>query len=194
MSGIGKVAQLILAVVSPGNIVANIVAGGISEAGSFDRLISGAQQAGDMMQDLKTGHLLNASPRAQYMGMIIGSAFSVFVTVFSYQLFNSVYKIPGPNFEVPTAQVSFNFNFKVWLDMAELTNGKSLPMYSGTFSLIFSILFGFFTYVKAQGKFKKYSHFIPSGIAFAVGIYNPPYFTLPRVLGALVSQDRKSVV
>lgn len=50
MSGVGKLSQIVFAVVAPGNIIANIIAGAIAEAG--------AQQAGDLMQDLKTGHLL----------------------------------------------------------------------------------------------------------------------------------------
>lgn len=49
VSGIGKVSQLLFAVVAPGNLVANLVAGAVAEAG--------AMAAGDMMQDLKCGHL-----------------------------------------------------------------------------------------------------------------------------------------
>ena len=45
VSGVGKVSQLVFAFVAPGNVVSNILAGGIAEAG--------AQQAGDLMQDLK---------------------------------------------------------------------------------------------------------------------------------------------
>lgn len=46
------------AVVAPGQVVANLVAGAVAEAG--------AQQAGDMMQDFKTAHLLGVCPRAQF--------------------------------------------------------------------------------------------------------------------------------
>lgn len=52
VSGVGKLSQLVFAVVAPGNVVANLVAGAIAEAG--------AQQAGDMMQDFKTAALLGA--------------------------------------------------------------------------------------------------------------------------------------
>lgn len=55
VSGIGKISQLLFAVLQPHSVVANIIAGAVAEAG--------AQQAGDLMQDLKTGALLNASPR-----------------------------------------------------------------------------------------------------------------------------------
>lgn len=62
VSGTGKISQLLFAVLQPNNVVANIIAGGVAEAG--------AQQAGDLMQDLKTGALLKASPRSQFYGQV----------------------------------------------------------------------------------------------------------------------------
>jgi len=62
VSGTGKISQLLFAVLQPNNVVANIIAGGVAEAG--------AQQAGDLMQDLKTGTLLKASPRSQIYGRV----------------------------------------------------------------------------------------------------------------------------
>lgn len=58
-----------------------------------------------MMQDLKTGHLLRASPRAQFYGQLIGSAVSVVYAVLAYMLFTSAYEVPGPVLGVPVAQV-----------------------------------------------------------------------------------------
>lgn len=34
VSGLGKISQLLFAVIQPGNIVANIIAGGVAEAGA----------------------------------------------------------------------------------------------------------------------------------------------------------------
>ena len=34
VSGLGKISQLIFAVIQPGNVVANIIAGGVAEAGA----------------------------------------------------------------------------------------------------------------------------------------------------------------
>ncbi|KAJ1645107.1 OPT super, partial [Coemansia asiatica] len=186
VSGIGKVSQVVFAGVMPGNLVGNLVAGGIAEAG--------AQQAGDLMQDLKTGHLLNASPRAQFCGQMIGSVFSVFVTAGAYLLYNKVYPIPGPQFPVPTAQV--------WLDMARLVNGHPLPPHVWPFINAFSIIFialpiagVFVDRVKTDVVFvgpwgiKKATvkRWWPSGIAFAIGIYNTPNFTLMRAIGAITT-------
>ncbi|KAG6842328.1 hypothetical protein C0991_010617 [Blastosporella zonata] len=104
VSGLGKISQLVFAWVQPGNIVANIIAGGVTEAG--------AQQAGDLMQDLKTGHLLHASPRSQFYGQLIGSSVSILVSTTAFTLYNRAYTIPGPSFPAPTAYV--------WLSLARL--------------------------------------------------------------------------
>lgn len=116
VSGVGKVSQIAFAVVAPGNVVANIIAGAIAEAG--------AQQAGDLMQDLKTGHLVGASPKAQFVGQLIGSFFSVFVSVAAYELYSNAYEIPSPTFPVPTAGVRRPLKYEtnesrfglIWLD------------------------------------------------------------------------------
>ena len=92
---------------------------------------AGAQQAGDMMQDLKTGHLLNASPKIQFIGQLVGSFFSIFVAVLAYMLYSNSYEIPGPEFQVPTAPV--------WLNMARFVNNGNLPPNVIYFCIAFGI-------------------------------------------------------
>ncbi|KAG0093494.1 hypothetical protein BGZ93_007562 [Podila epicladia] len=187
VSGIGKVSQFVFAGVVPGGIVANLIAGGIAEAG--------AQQAGDLMQDLKTGHLLGASPKAQFWAQLIGSLFSVFISTGVFKLYSSAYQLPGPEFAVPTA--------KVWLDLAKLVNGHSLPLHTGPFIWGFAGLFAGLTlltviysdvaFLKSRDRNgvvrgrPRWVGWIPSGIAFAIGMYNLPNFTLARFVGGVVS-------
>ena len=64
--------------------MANLIAGAISEAG--------AMAAGDLMQDLKCGHLVGASPRAQFYGQMIGSVFSIFFATAAWMLYSSAYE------------------------------------------------------------------------------------------------------
>lgn len=64
------------------------------------------------MQDLKTGHLIHASPRAQFYGQLIGSSLSILVSASAYTLYQKAYSIPGPSFPAPTAYV--------WLSVARL--------------------------------------------------------------------------
>lgn len=73
------------------------------------------------MQDLKTGHLLRASPRAQFYGQLIGSCLSIVVTSIAYSLYNRAYDIPGPSFPAPTAYV--------WLSLARLLSEFTVAGY-----------------------------------------------------------------
>ncbi|KAG0279655.1 hypothetical protein BGZ95_000607 [Linnemannia exigua] len=187
VSGIGKVSQFAFAGVVPGGIVANLIAGGIAEAG--------AQQAGDLMQDLKTGHLLGASPKAQFWAQLIGSLASVFISTGVFKLYSAAYELPGPQFAVPTA--------KVWLDLARLLNGQPLPYNTGPFIWGFSAFFALLTIISVvysdvaflksrsrDGSIRgrpRWVGWIPSGIAFAIGMYNLPNFTLARFVGGVVS-------
>ncbi|KAJ7104085.1 OPT oligopeptide transporter protein-domain-containing protein [Mycena belliarum] len=172
VSGLGKISQLFFAWVQPGNIVANIIAGGVAEAG--------AQQAGDLMQDLKTGHLCGASPRAQFFGQLIGSAVSIVVTTTGYSLYNRAYVIPGPSFPAPTAYV--------WLSLARLLRDGQLPENSAIFMISFAAIFGLISGIKTYTAQHQlwYSQWIPSGVAFAIGFLNTPSFTIARLIGGIV--------
>lgn len=179
VSGIGKLSQLVFALVIPSNhparILINVVAGGIAEAG--------AQQAGDLMQDLKTGHLIGASPRAQFVAQIIGTLYSVVLSGIMYKVYNNVYEIPSQQFRIPTAII--------WIDCSRLVTGDGLPPWAFEFSLAFGLIFGAISLVKnltpASSKFYKYLVYVPNGVAVGIGIYNTPNFTLARFVGGLAA-------
>ncbi|CAH2350737.1 putative oligopeptide transporter [[Candida] railenensis] len=179
VSGIGKLSQLIFAVVIPNNhpskILINLVAGGIAEAG--------AQQAGDLMQDLKTGHLIGASPRAQFIAQLIGTMWSVVLSSVMYKVYNSVYRIPSEMFRIPTAVI--------WIDCSRLVTGEGLPPKAFEFSILFGVIFGFISLLKnivpKTSKYYKHLVYLPNGVAVGIGIYNTPNFTLARFLGGALS-------
>ncbi|KAI0058594.1 OPT superfamily oligopeptide transporter [Artomyces pyxidatus] len=172
VSGLGKISQLLFAVIQPGNVVANIIAGGVAEAG--------AQQAGDLMQDLKTGHLIHASPKAQFYGQLIGSTLSIPVTVTAYVLYSRAYPIPGPTFPAPTAYV--------WLSLARLLRNGELPQNSAIFMLSSAIFFGVVSVLKTSATHRQlwYAKYIPSGVAFAIGFLNTPSFSIARLIGGVI--------
>ncbi|KAI0461936.1 hypothetical protein LJB42_004541 [Komagataella kurtzmanii] len=179
VSGIGKISQLVFALIipasQPGAVLINLIAGGISEAG--------AQQAGDLMQDLKTGHLIGASPKAQFVAQMIGSGYSVLLSSIMYKVYDSVYELPGPIFRIPTAII--------WIDCARIVNGKGLPPHALKFSVIFGLIFGIVAIIKnvmpKSHKWHKFLVYIPSGVPVGIGIYNIPSFTLARFIGGIVS-------
>ncbi|RKF56301.1 putative oligopeptide transporter [Erysiphe neolycopersici] len=175
VSGISKLAQLLFAIFIPASnknsILINLVAGAISEAGAL--------QAGDLLQDLKTGHLLGAAPDAQFWGQIIGSAVGAIVSSLIYKLYTNVYSIPGKLFQVPTGYV--------WISTARLVTGHGLPEMAWAWCLSSAVLFTGLTLLRIVGVGKKWHSLVPSGIAVAVGMYNPPSFTLARVFGGTLS-------
>lgn len=157
VSGISKLAQLFFAVIIPqsnkNSVIINLVAGAVSEAGAL--------QAGDLMQDLKTGHLLGAAPNAQFWGQIIGSAVGAVVSALIYKLYTNVYDVPGALFEVPTGYV--------WIFTARLVTGKGLPHMAWEWALGAAIIFTITTTIRATNVSKRWHSHIPGGIAVAVG-------------------------
>jgi uncharacterized oligopeptide transporter (OPT) family protein len=159
-------------------IVTNLLAGAVSEAGAL--------QAGDMMQDLKTGHLLGASPKAQFYGQVIGSLFGAVVSTAVYKMYVRVYPVPGDHIQIPTAFV--------WIFTARLVTGQGLPPMAWQAAVIFGVIFVATTVLKIMSTYRKpfgYSpspwvSFIPGGIAVAVGMFNVPSFTLARAIGGAI--------
>lgn len=180
VSGIGKLSQLLTALAipssRPGAILINLIVGAISEAT--------AQQAGDLMQDLKTGYLLGGSPQAQFLGQIFGSIWGIIIAAPMYRWYDKIYEIPGPLFKIPTAVI--------WIDCARLVNGHELPDNVDKFVLIFGFIFLVLSLIRGLNKgknnrYSKYTDLIPSGVAVGIGIYNTPSFTLARFVGGLIS-------
>ncbi|KAI0112186.1 OPT oligopeptide transporter protein-domain-containing protein [Nemania sp. FL0031] len=175
VSGISKIAQLFFALIIPqtnkASVLINLIAGAVSEAGAL--------QAGDLMQDLKTGHLLGAAPKAQFWGQIIGATVGAVVSAWIYRLYTAVYEVPGDLFQVPTAFV--------WIFTARLVTGKGLPYMAREFAGGAAVIFAVFTILRAKGIGKKWHAYIPGGIAVAVGMYNVPSFTLARTIGGLMN-------
>ncbi|PSS00514.1 OPT oligopeptide transporter [Coniella lustricola] len=175
VSGISKLAQLFFALIipqsHPTSVLINLVAGAVSEAGAL--------QAGDLMQDLKTGHLLGAAPKAQFWGQVIGATCGAVVSAFIYRLYTAVYTIPGSLFQVPTAYV--------WIFTARLVTGQGLPYMAREWAIAFAALFTLTTAVRIYGANKTWQVYVPGGIAVAVGMYNVPSFTLARTVGGLIA-------
>lgn len=191
VSGISKLTQLIFSLATPASshtrrsaVVTNLLAGAVSEAGAL--------QAGDMMQDLKTGHLLGASPKAQFYGQVIGSVFGAVVSTAVYKMYVGVYPVPGDQFQIPTAFV--------WIFTARLVTGQGLPPMAWQAAVLFGAVFVGTTVLKivatSSAVFRggggrsgppSWISFVPGGIAVAVGMFNVPSFTLARAIGGVIA-------
>jgi len=170
LGGMGKVTQLVFGGLAPGAMSTNLMAAAISSAG--------ASQAGDMMQDLKTGHLLGAAPRPQVLAQLIGVFFGVFFCVPIYLLFDEVYEIGGEELPAPAAHA--------WRAMAELlADGFGALPPGAVGAVVAGLVFGsalpiIRKLVPSVGKY------LPSALAFGIAFIVPALYSVAMFIGALV--------
>lgn len=169
VGGMGKVSQLVYGGLAPGQIPTNLMAAAITGAG--------ASQAGDMMQDLKTGRLLGASPRKQFLAQLIGIAAGVFFCVPAYLLVTEAYPVGGEKLPAVAAVA--------WKAVAELlANGlDALPPQSGA-AVAGGLLFGAALPI-ARKIAPKLAPWLPSGLAFGIAFIIPAFYSMIIFFGAM---------
>jgi putative OPT family oligopeptide transporter len=179
IGGMGKITQMVYGVISPGNISTNLLAAGITGAG--------ASQAADMMQDLKTGHMLGANPRSQFKAQCLGIITGIIFAVPIYKLFDSAYTIGQGDIPAPAAHA--------WKAMAQvLTRGaEAMPAHS-FWAVTAAIIFGII--LSILKKVPKVQNYVPSGLAMGIAFIVPAYYSIAMFFGAmfLVLWKRKSPI
>lgn len=170
VGAMGKITQVVYAVVDPGQIPTNLMAAGITAAG--------ASQSGDLMHDLKAGYMLKVSIRRQVIAQLIGVVVGVFTAAGVYRLLTAAYTIPGDDFTGPAVMA--------WHAMAKLlADGiDSLPPHAMTAAAIGAIIgfaMPFVAKIKGVGKW------LPSPIALGIAFMVTPYSSLSMWLGAVVT-------
>jgi uncharacterized oligopeptide transporter (OPT) family protein len=95
---LGKVTQLIFGVLSPGNMNINLMSANITA--------SAASSSADLLTDLKSGYLLGANPRKQFIAQFAGIFMGTLVTVCCFKiLVPDASVLGGTVFPAPSAQM-----------------------------------------------------------------------------------------
>ena len=168
IGGMGKVTQLVYGGIAPGQTGTNLMAAAITGAG--------AAQAADMMQDLKTGHLLGASPRKQFLAQIVGICAGVLFVVPVYYLFTAGYELGGEKLPAPAAFA--------WKAMAELlTKGlDALPAMAAEAAGIAALVGVALSILQRVERFKGY---VPSGLAMGIAFIIPAFYSFVMFYGVV---------
>ena len=170
VSGVAKVTQFAFGALAPGQVATNLLAGGVTG--------SGASQAADMMGDLKTGHLLGASPRKQFIAQVIGVGVGVLVAAPVFLLVTQNGALIGSK-DLP-APSAF-----AWKATAELlaVGLKALPPHA-EWGALAGALFGI-----AIPLLKRFAprteRFLPSAMAMGIAFIIPAFYALPFLMGAI---------
>ncbi|KXN73602.1 OPT superfamily oligopeptide transporter [Conidiobolus coronatus NRRL 28638] len=184
---IGKTTQFIFAPFKHANpmldLQVNLIAGNVAA--------SCAAQTVDMVGDLKTGHLLRASPRSQFYAQIIGSIFGVVIAVVVFWVFGKAYPciltLSEGNDHCPFQAPSV----AAWQGVAvALTSNisNSIPPSSQIACLVFGIV-TIVTTVLKRTYLKNHANWIPNWNAFGIALVNPaPYILCASFYGLIIAK------
>ncbi len=152
VGAMGKVMQLLFAVLSPGNVTHNLMSAGTAA--------NSASSSADLLTDLKSGYLLGANPRKQFLAQFIGIFFGTLAIVPAWYLMipNEAalqkFPLPATNMWVAVARV--------------LSEGiGTLPM-SARWAILIGSLIGIALPV-LERQFPKARQWLPSAMGLGLG-------------------------
>jgi len=97
VGAMGKITQLAFGAVSPGNMNVNLMSANVTAAA--------ASSSADLLTDLRSGYLLGANPRKQFIAQFAGIFVGTLVTVLSFRLLVPDASVLGTDqFPAPAAQ------------------------------------------------------------------------------------------
>ena len=180
IGAMGKITQLSYGIIAPSDITANLMTAGVT-AGA-------AASSADLLTDLKSGYLLGANPRkqfiAQFLGIFAGAA--VIVPCF-YLLAPTPDILGGEKFPAPSAQV--------WKGVAELL-AKGLSSLHGSAKIALAIGIAVGALLSALDRLapSRIRSLLPSamglGLAFVIPFWNARSIFLGALIASFVRKTR----
>jgi uncharacterized oligopeptide transporter (OPT) family protein len=171
IGAMGKVTQLVYAVLVRSNPAVNLMAAGVTA--------SAAGSAADLLTDLKSGHLLGANPRRQFLAQFFGIFFGTIAIVPAwYALAPSVEVLSG-RFPMPAANA--------WKAMADLlANGLGQLPQSAAWAVMIGGVLGI-VLPMIEVKFPRLQRFFPSAMGLGLGMIVDFSNSLGFAIGALLA-------
>ncbi|MGC8762716.1 MAG: OPT/YSL family transporter [Acidobacteriota bacterium] len=172
VGAMGKITQLLYGALAPGNMTANLMTANVTGGA--------ATSSADLLQGLKCGYLLGASPRKQFFAQMLGIVTGAALCVPVYQVLVPSAEVLGTDrLPAPAAQV--------WAGVALLlSNGlKALPV-SARWSLLVGGLLGI-AITLCEKSFPKSRRFLPSPTGMGIALVIPAFNSVSMFLGALAA-------
>jgi uncharacterized oligopeptide transporter (OPT) family protein len=166
------VTQLTFGALNPGNMNVNLMSANIT-AGA-------ATSAADLLTDLKSGYLLGANPRKQFIAQFAGIFIGTVVSVFAFTIIVSSASVIGSDqFPAPAAQTwaAVAKALSKGLDALEPVKVWSIVI-GGVVGILFSVL---------PVMFPKQQKFLPSAAAFGLAWVFHWYYGVLFFIGAALA-------
>src|SRR3954451_7594656 len=172
VGAMGKVTQLIFGAVHPGNVNVNLMSANIT-AGA-------ATSSADLLTDLKSGYLLGANPRQQFLAQFSGIFVGTVVSVLTFAVLVPDAQVLGTDqFPAPAAQTWSAVAIALGQGLSSLEPVKLWLIFAGgAVGLVLTL---------APVLLPKYERYLPSASAFGLAWVFPWYYGLLFFLGALIA-------
>jgi len=171
VGAMGKITQLTFGALSPGNMNVNLMAANIT-AGS-------ATSSADLLTDLKSGYLLGAHPRKQFIAQFAGIFIGTIVTVIAFRMLVPNASVLGTDqFPAPAAQT--------WKGVAEaMALGLSSMHPVKVWAIVIGGLVGLLLPILSR-MFPKQQKWIPSAAGIGLAWVFQWFYGLLFFVGALI--------
>jgi putative OPT family oligopeptide transporter len=167
----GKITQLMYGVISPGNMTANLMTANVTGGC--------ASHSADLLTDLKSGYLLGANPRKQFLAQLLGVFAGSLFAVPAYRLLVTPETLGSEALPAPAA--------RIWAAVAEaFKNGLDALHPTAVTAIMVGLAVG--ALIPTLERFLPASRkFLPSptglGIAFVISGYN----SVSMFIGAVIA-------
>jgi OPT family oligopeptide transporter len=171
VGAMGKITQLTFGALSPGNMNVNLMAANIT-AGA-------ATSSADLLTDLKSGYLLGANPRKQFIAQFAGIFIGTIVTVVAFRILVPDASVLGTDqFPAPAAQT--------WKGVAQaMAGGLSNMHIVKIWSIVIGGLVGLILPILSR-IFPKKKQWIPSPAGIGLAWVFQWYYGILFFIGALI--------
>jgi uncharacterized oligopeptide transporter (OPT) family protein len=177
IGAMGKITQLAYGVLIPQNATANLMTASVTA--------NAAASAADLLTDLKSGYLLGAHPRRQFLAQLIGVFAGTVATVIGFRVFVPDARVllgengGAPTFAAPSAQA--------WLAVAQVFQAGIDKLHvMARHGIGWGLLAGAILAL-LEMVLPKYRRWIPSPIGLGLGFFLPFFNPFSMLLGAIAA-------
>ncbi|MDP3274459.1 MAG: OPT family oligopeptide transporter [Deltaproteobacteria bacterium] len=167
---LGKITQIVFGAVAPGSVTINLMSANLTAGVAI--------HSADLLTDLKSGYLLGAKPRQQFLGQFFGVMAGSLAVVPAFRLLVPDVSVIGTTRAPAPAAVS-------WYSVAQvLGQGLSRLPTSARYLIVAGVLTGL-VLTLAERWFPKAKKYIPSATGFGLAFTLPATNVFSMFLGAL---------
>jgi uncharacterized oligopeptide transporter (OPT) family protein len=178
IGAMGKLTQLTYGVLIPQSATANLMTAAVTS--------SAAASAADLLTDLKSGYLLGADPRRQFLAQFFGIFSGTIATVIGFYLLvpdaTALIGSPGHTAEFPAPAA------QAWLAVARVfQDGIETLSPTARACLFYSLIVGVALALVEKYAPPRITKFIPSSTGVGLGFILPFQYPLSMLLGAIMA-------